>query len=171
MPAENLHVVIDTICANLFGSEDRRIQNWVDKLCKENRVRYNNRTDFEGFLHEGIFYRPSWFPKGLPDTEALHPELYEEMHKLVVSKAEIDEDRAFIKQILFKLLYPCEQYQDFRDALPECLIAIIPQNVSWARLPRIREPAYTIAGDTRALRQFDKMLPKIELYLATKLLF
>jgi hypothetical protein len=119
-------------------------------------------------MHEGVVYRTKDADKGPIPMKPLHASLFGEMDTLLAGQATIQMDQSFISQTLFKLLYPCESNQDMRDALPECLVSLIDE---LHPLPRQREPAYTIAGDQRALRQYEKMLPQIELYVAMKMLF
>jgi hypothetical protein len=167
MPASNLHKVIDQICEILFQSEQRRIQTWIDQLIKQN-MEFYPQVKFDGFLHDGVLYRGSWTVKGPIPTKAIHASLWPEMDLLITGKKEIEQDEAFIRQTLFKLLYDCQTDQDVRDALPDCLVSILTFTNP---LSRTRPAAYTIEGDQRALKQYQKMLPKIELYTATKLLF
>lgn len=57
-----------------------------------------------------------------------------------------------------------------RDALPECLVAQ-DQSGRYKGLERTREAAWTLAGDKRALEQYEKILPSIEYYAAAHLIF
>jgi hypothetical protein len=159
--------VVERVKKLLFEAEDRRLQAWIDKLAKQNQEAQGNPR-LEGFIYNGTYYRTSTTGLGNWPHGALHHSLSDQMEVLEKDKAIIDQDRAFIGQMLGKLLRPCDSYQDMRDALPDCLVNIIPE---LSPLPRSLSVAYTIDGDARALRQFNEILPKIELYVAARMMF
>lgn len=163
------NVIIDAICRSLFEAENRRIQNWIDKLTRANQTIRNNRT-LEGFLHEGVYYRPSWLGRGIWPHGPLHDDLVEEARIFVADRENVLRDQQFIRQILFTLLYPCNTDQDARDTLPECLMPIIGP-MGFNIYSRTREPAWSIQGNARAIRQYEKILPKIEEYAAARMIF
>jgi hypothetical protein len=161
------HIIIDHTSKVLFEAERRRLQKWIDRLCRANQECYSN-PKLEGFLYEGIYYRPSWLGRGIWPHGALHFTLADEMRAFLIDKKIVDDDERFIRQTLFALLHPCKTDQDIRDTLPECLIPVISGLASY---PRTRQPACTIEGNARALRQYEKILPKIELYTAARMIF
>jgi len=83
--------------------------------------------------------------------------------------AKVDLEKQLIKQSLSHLLIPCRSEQDIRDALPDCLSALMPRSIQ--ALPRTNEEAWTIRNDERALRQYRKALPRIEFYSAARLIY
>jgi hypothetical protein len=165
------HRLIEHIAKVLFEAERRRLQNWIDKLTRANQEA-NTNPKLEGFLYEGVYYRPSWIGRGVWPHGALHHSLADDMRVFLKDKKSVDDDERFIRQTLFALLYPCKNNQDIRDTLPECLLPVIAvPGIGLASLSRTRQPACTIEGNARALRQYEKILPKIELYTAARMMF
>lgn len=164
----SINNTINEIVKNLFAAEARRFQGWIDKLIKQNQEAYGVK-EMPGFLYGGIFYRASWLgPGDWPGKKSLHHSLYPEMEALLKDREGVYRDRDFIRQTLVKLLQNCHDSEEIRNALPEGLVAMMP---SLSCIKRTAEPAYTIRGDARAMRQYEKMLPKIELYSAARLIY
>lgn len=61
-----------------------------------------------------------------------------------------------VNQMVFRLVQGCKTYQDVRDALPECLIAMDKQG-HLKSLQRTRKAAFTLDNDAMALRQYEKI--------------
>jgi hypothetical protein len=150
----------------LIGPEDRRHVQWIDRLCRHNE-KATGRTD--GFLYEGGHYRPSTLTGPQPvNCIPLHIDLVPEMDQYLADKKTIDLDRHLIKQSLFSLLFPCNDLQGQRDALPECLFRLVPE---FAGLSRQAPEAWSIEGNARALRQYLAVQPKIEIYVSARLIY
>ena len=152
----------------LLGPEDRRFVSWQDQLCRRNQEL--RRDGIVGFLYEGLFYKPSMSDLPLDTVKKpLHMSLFDEMDVLLRDKAQIEVDRAQIKQSLFALTYPCSQSsQEIRDALPECLVTILPD----LRLLNRADPeAWTIRDNARAMRQYERVIPRIEMYVAARMIY
>lgn len=165
--------IITHIIATIFAPEDRRLAGWIDRMCKANKEAYRPELgpiagQLQGFIFNGVFYRPSDVTGPISGRKALHMSLWGEMETLEKDKKFVDTDKQFVQQTLYSLLDPCQTEQDIRDALPECLINTLPTT---SRLPRTREPAFTIEGNDRAMRQYLKILPKIEVYAAARMIY
>lgn len=164
--------IINQIIKTLFASEDRRLSSWIDRMCRRNREAYRdtlpNANQLQGFIFNGVFYRPSDVQGPISGRKALHASLWSEMETLEKDKKIVATERDFVRQTLYALLDPCSTDQDIRDALPECLVDTLPQ---LKRLERTRQPAFTIEGNARAVRQYEKMLPKIEVYAAARMIY
>lgn len=159
------HTIIDHICKVLFTAERRRLQKVIDGFFRSNQEAYGER--FDGFHYMGRYYRPAGLV-GQLKRKILHFSLHPQMDAHLKDEATIDEHEQQIRQTLFKLLDPCRSEQDIRDALPNCLTDTLGSS---AKLPRVQEEAFTIRGDERAMRQYEKCLPTIELYSAARLLY
>ena len=168
--------VIDAILANLFTAEERRLTAFIQAMCRKNQTAYGRQLD--GFHYEGVFYVFEG-RRGNLTREVLHESLEPEMRGFKADRDQVFSDKQLIKQCLFALLEPVGAdlsgltvsmvEQDYRDALPECLAQDLPD---WARkLPRTREEAFTIKDNARAMRAYEKALPKIEFYSAARLLY
>jgi hypothetical protein len=161
------HDIINNITKLLFAPDNRRIQGWIDQICNKNKDISDNKDPL-GFWYNDKYYRPSWLLSGRYPKAILNHALYDEMDKLVKDERTTKDDQQFIRQTLFALVEPCETYQDLRDALPECLIDLIPNLGSFSRT---REAGYIIKDNPRAYKQYLQILPKIETYCATRLIF
>lgn len=169
MPATNTSMfkVIQHLTTNLFAAEHRRLDKTVANL-----IRRNNEllaSSASGFLYYGEYYTAQGFQTspGAPKV-TLHDSLSEEIKWHLKDSQQITEDQAMISQIIFKLASPAESLQEMRDTLPDCLSQMIP---ALASLPRHNEVGYTLRADIRGSRQFNDLLPKIEMYSAARLLY
>jgi hypothetical protein len=161
------HNIITGIMTELFGQEGRRMKSWVDRLCQQNSAYYADGR--VGFLFEGQLYWPSTRDRDLdavnkPIAEHLVPEIEAFLNDGVSTKL----DQQLIKQSLFALLHPCQDKQGQRDSLPECLVTIVPE---FRGMRRQDAEAWSIQGNARAVRQYERILPKIEMYVASRLIF
>lgn len=160
--------LIKTLTDHLFAPEERRLAGYISKLNQRNKKLSEIKTD--GFLYAGVFYQPADATLVLDRHQykpSLHISLQADMEKHMRDRAEVMEERALISQTLFLLLKPCYSNQDYRDALPECLASLL----KLTHMPRTREMAYTIEHNARAKRQFEKILPKMEIYSTAGLLY
>lgn len=168
----NSHEWIDAIVNQLFAAEDRRIDKMIEELNRKNSD--IKKKVFFGFMHLGQRFVPKVHSQNRAATwrqplPTLAFALNDEANAFLadVKKVRLDEEQ--IRQILFKLLYPAKTLQDVRDALPECLVPLAPHVSKMKR--QDNEPAWTIRNDERALRQYKKILPKIEMYAMSRLIY
>jgi hypothetical protein len=159
------HKIIGAILDRLFGPERRRFKQWVDRLCQQNQALHGR----VGFLYEGVHYWPSTITyENKAEKKPVDESLVPEMDSYLKDKAIIDLDEHHVRQCLFNLLFPCDDGQGRRDALPECLVGIVP---AFQGMPRNRPEAWSIQENARALRQYQTVLPKIEMYVAARMIY
>lgn len=169
MPAVNssMYKLIRFLQQELFVAEKRRLDKTVADI-----IRANNRekgVSAAGFLHMGEYYTASGFQQvGNAQKYPLEQSLVDRMDAHLKDAETVAIDEQQIGQIIFKLLDPCETLQAVRDTLPECLATIIP---ALNPLTRMNEPGDSLRHDTRASKQFEKLLPKIEMYAACRLIY
>lgn len=169
MPTEAIYTIVLRISSGLFEAEYRRLDAVISSLNQRNKRLYDAKVD--GFLYAGQFYLPrdaTLRTVGAVAKTPLHGSVENEMIAFLADREIVTTDQGFIRQTLHALLRLCRTDQQARDALPECLVSCYP---SFARLPRYDEVAHSIRDNPRALRQFEKFLPKMELYSALKLLY
>lgn len=159
------HTLIDAIIQTLFSAEERRLTKAIDEMCRSNTEAYKEQLD--GFHYQGRFFRPEGL-KGHLKRKVLHLSLHPQMDLHLRDEASIQADQQAIRQTLFQLLDPCKSDQDVRDTLPNCLTDTLGKV---AQLQRMAEPAFTIADNPRAMKQYLKVLPKLEMYSAARLLY
>jgi len=169
MPAPNtsMYKVIQFLNKELFLAEKRRLNKVVSDLIINNNEIAG--TQAAGFLYEGEYYTAIGFAisQGVSKIQ-LAEALYGKMIWHLKDSQEVADDERMICQMIFKLLDPCETLQDMRDSLPDCLAEMVP---ALKPIPRHNEVGYSIHQDTRSWRQFNKLLPKIEMYSAARLLY
>lgn len=163
-----LNNLLTLILDGLFVAEKRRLEATVDRLNRDhNEIR--SAVD-DGFLLGGVYYRPRDNLGPSPAKKApLDNRLMTEGNAFLKDTAKVELERQLIKQVLTHLLIPCRCEQDIRDALPDCLSALMPREIH--SLPRTNEEAWTIRNQERALRQYRKVLPRIEFYSAARLIY
>ena len=162
--------LITALTNSLFEAEKRRLNSLIIDINKDNKELKSLKVD--GFMYGGKFYLPTSISTTINgpgvSKSTLHVSLYKEIDRWIADSKIIKDDHDLIKQMLYRLLKPCQTNQDIRDTLPECLVKLIP---SISTHPRSEEPGYTLLGDERASRQFRKLLPKMELYATTRLFY
>jgi hypothetical protein len=128
-----------------------------------------------GFYYNGIWYtNVTGLNQSRVEKGFLHFSLNDEMEGFLKDKDEVSLDQDIIRQFLYNLLRHVWDWQDIRDALPDCLSSLVPET---QRLSRTRPVGWTLdllAIDKvrdSARRQFEKLLPKIEFYMATRLIY
>ena len=159
--------LINLLMLALFAPEKRRLAGSVDRLCRLNTEATGQSC--HSFLWNGDVYtstestkiyvqgeRPSLAFSLLPEMEA----------HLSIAKA-LKKDEANIRQILFKLLYQCNDKQEMMDALPDCL-----HNLTnfFAKMQSQKKQSFILNGP-RLIREYNKILPKIEMHAVARLIY
>lgn len=161
------HELIKTICAQLFVAEERRLERVKEELIRSNKELFPARPH-DGFTYQGKPYFPANLTRGTRVRVPLHNNLVERADAYLRDMEQVWTDRHLISQILASVLRPCETLQDVRDALPNCLVDTVEEV---KKLSRMRDEAYTIQNDPRTVRQFAKILPRMEFYSTARLLY
>lgn len=161
--------LIKSITDKLFEPEARRLASMINDLNTKNKEL--RAVSVDGFLYGGKLYMPSGVStivrSGTQSKVTLHFSLNQEMETWLWDCKIIKTDQDLIKQMLFLLLKHCTNEQDLRDTLPECLINLVFTQPP----PRRNQPGYTLEDNERAQRQFQTILPKMELYSSTRLFY
>lgn len=162
--------ILATIDKTLFVAEERRLKAAIDALVMANNEAH--KQILSGFFYNGDYYLHS---KMLPSLQSvrvpkptLHISLNDQMQTHIRDKVTVKLDRDQIKQILYKLTYPCLSIQEVRDALPECLVSLVPE---LNKLRREKRQGMFFFGDQRTERQFLILLPKMEMYAVSRFLY
>lgn len=164
----NAHQWIDQILKELFAPDHRRLVAWVDKLCENNQEIVGK--DVHGFIYAGAFYRPSNVRGVITGRKSLHSSLAPKMEDFLRSKQIMEVEKTKLRQALFMLLEPCNDQQDIRDTLPECIVDCLPE-LRQHYPNRKKAVAFTIASNERAMKTFNRLLPKMEEYSVARMIF
>lgn len=166
-PGSSTFKLIKYLLSELFVAEKRRLDKTVADLIRENNEL--SGVQAAGFLYYGEYYTAQGFQTTIAGGKiTLHDNLTDKIKWHLKDAKIVADDERLIGQIIFKLIDPCETLQDMRDSLPDCLASMIP---ALANLPRHNEQGWSLRQDVRASRQFEKLLPKIEMYSAARLLY
>lgn len=157
---------IEAIKKALFVPEERRLTAALDRLVDSHDE--INKDHTMGFSFNGEIYRHSRSSTIYRSWPVLVWALNGEMETWLKDRKAIALDRDQIGQMLFKLLYQANDLQEMRDTLPECLVPIVPD---FQGMPRKFNQEFLIRHNERDLKQFRKILPKIELYAISKLIY
>ena len=169
MEVSKLKAFVEGTSKRLFEAEHRRLDKVVELLDRENREIKNYQA--EGFLFQGKLYVPKSARyvngKGM-SRQSLSFTLQEKGNKLLIDMNAIEHDQKIIEQFLYKTLYNCMTWQDIRDTVPECLVEFWPE---LAKMPRFHEKGWLAPKDERYRREAEKVLPKIQFYSVTYLMY
>lgn len=163
------YLFVEQLVTDLFKPEARRLEKDIELLDKSNREMKGHER--WGFMHAGEVYIPKNSPylRQGNSYPTLHFALCKQANAFIKDMQAVENDKQMIKQICHLLVHHCDNRQDIRDALPESLIELAS---GWfSGYPRTREEAYTIRHDERAMRQYTQLLDKIDLYLATRMIY
>jgi hypothetical protein len=153
----------------LFAAEERRLDSIVSDLNRKNCEIANKRL--YGFRHQGLRFVPWDLTRqavGQP-LPALANSLAPQAESLIRDTKQITEDRVMIQQMFVRLLDPCVTLQEIRDAVPDCTAPLLPE---LDKTPRSNpDPLWSIRHDERAMRQYTKVISKIEMYAVTRMLY
>lgn len=162
---QNAHQCVDAIMTRLFAPEDRRIAKLVTNLNQQNSELKGK--PLHGFMHMGKRYiAPEYMNMQRALARQPLPTLAFALLNVAndfdheVKKLALDKDQ--IKQVLFQLIHQVMDLQELRDALPECLVPLVPEVKDLKR--KINDPTWLIRNNRFAMKAYEKTLPKIEMY-------
>jgi hypothetical protein len=153
----------------LFAAEERRLNSIVSVLNRKNCEAQNKRLF--GFRHQGMRFVPADLVRtavGQP-LPALDKSLAPQAESLIQDTKQITEDRVLIRQLFVRLLDTCISLQEIRDALPDCTAPLLPELDKVSRSNP--DPLWSIRHDERAIRQYTKLISKVEMYAVTRMLY
>lgn len=152
----------------LFEGERRRCRKELDSLIDGNNQ--SKSIAAQGFTFNGVAYVKESSSTAIPATErpSLSWYLCPRMDQYIADLYQLNLDLKQIKQILTLLLKDLTTLEDLRNALPECLVAC---SSSLRKHQRVKEAGFTLLNNQRQHKQFLALVPKIEMYFATRLMF
>lgn len=169
---DQLYRFIDPIKEKLFEAEERRLKAGIDRLVEQHDELSEPIKRFMGFMFNGDIYRHSRANLIYKSYPMLDWSLNEEMEAWLKDRKAVQLDKDQIGQMLFRLqshvMNGSEHVvQERRDALPECLVSLVPK---FQAMPRNFNIQFFLTSE-RDIRQYAKILPKIEMYAMSKLIY
>ena len=163
--------ILDQVCHHLSAHEDKYFRTQTERLAKENNRlrRQANKQPTTGFIFDGVAYVLPEHNFSSPMLHGMEAQLEGEMEALLAEQKARAREVKTISQMVFLI---CKDtvttFQDLRDLLPECLVPAFPQ---LAQFEREREPAFSIRNNPKLMEKWNSVLPRIEYYTATRLLY
>lgn len=148
------------IVEKLFQPEERRHRRICEDFLKRNNEIIGENRD--GFRYMGKAFLAAY------NAAPLATELVTDFAKHLAQRNQIQKDQQYIKQVLVNLLKPCMKKIEVRDALPECLVSFFQE---FQGIARTREHGWTLKDKPVLYRQYRNIVPKIEMYYATSLIY
>ncbi len=158
---------LESIMTALFKHELQSIDNMIEHLNNLNCI--EKKTVAHGFMYQGIRYvAPSAngvYKKHLPNLAFT---LSNECAKFIARKNKLDVDMIHIRQLFIYMLAQCANSQEIRDTLPDCVAQLTPAK----SLPRVmQDNTYLFKHDRFGLEEYERLLPKIQMYSVSNLLY
>jgi hypothetical protein len=105
----------------------------------------------------------------LTDHPEVHPTLIDQLDKWNKDAERIRQDQQYFQQTFINLLGPCKKNIDVRDALPDCVVSLVPCLNCYTRT---REEAWTIKHDQKLYQQYlNSTQPKLMSYASLRFFF
>lgn len=152
----------------LFEGENRRARKELNSLIDDNNQ--IKSATYYGFTFGGIPYLKEAYPTMMAADQrpSLSWQLCSRMDQYVDDARQLALDLKQIRQILTLLLQPVTTWEEFRNALPECLVAC---SSTLFKYPRTDEAGFTLLNNQRQHKQFLALVTKMDMYFATRLMF
>ena len=168
MALPTLYQFLDGVLDLLFEPEGRRLDAIVTELDAANRELRGHTV--MGFIHNGQVYVPK--AAKVRQSKGCYPALSFTLSNQaavwVADMNQVEEDKQFIRQILWLVTKDCESMAAVRDALPESIVELVPSMVN---MPRTNEDGYTVKHDERLYAQYLKIRDKIDVYWACRMVY
>lgn len=171
MANDALFRFIEQLKDKLFEPEERRLKRGIDRLVEMHEE--IKGPSYMTFMFGGEKYCHSRATTISTVVPMLAWELNEEMEKWLKDRKSVNLDKDQIGQMIFRLQDAVmktgheQELQERRDALPECLVFLVP---GFQSIPRRFNIEFFLRTE-RDMRQYQKILPKIEMYAMSKLIY
>ena len=152
----------------LFLAESKRIDKAITDLCQKNANLTGNHCF--GFMYQARRFIPVMNMDSLRKTKqlpTLHIKLADDVIAFHSDLMRLERDKNQIKQIFFLLLKDCTNEQDVRNCLPECVVSLTEYKNLYPK--RLYDGTQRLAPSIR--QDYEKVLPKIEMYSVSYLLY
>jgi hypothetical protein len=152
----------------VFEPESRRMQQALDRIVEmHEEILPPEQRGWLCFRYGGDVFAHSRTITVNKAAANLAWALNDQMDKWLKETRELRLDKDQIQQTLFKCLHGWNDRQDFRNRMPECLVTVTGSNLE--RTVPFEEATCHLTPRDR--RQFEKILPKIQLYATTRLIY
>jgi hypothetical protein len=157
--------MIQWLVKKLLYPDREMVRKQIDELVENNNL-------ILGASFPGFAYASDYFETGgriLPNI-GWDPLLDEKLHPKIVGVADrwrrLENDVMHIDQVFRQLTERCQTWQEFRDALPDCVIQFEDNLRS---MPRTQHESY-FQGKPATRFSYEMLLPRLHTYAAMHLL-
>lgn len=157
--------MIKWLVKKLLHPDREMTRKQIDELVDNNNL-------ILGTVNPGFSYQGSWFEKGgriVPNLgwePALHERLHSQANGVADRWKRLEADVGHIEQVFRQLTERCQTWQDFRDALPDCVIQF---ESNLRAMERTRHESY-FQGKATSRFSYEMLLPRLHTYAAMHLL-
>ena len=160
--------LVNGLVSNLMATDNKRVATMLNALIDDNDAKLNGYTTM-CFRHGEVMYYHEEYQRG--DycnpymTPILHKDLRDRFEVIEQERLILKEHTQKIKQILTILLKGVRDHQMLRDLLPDCMSQYViphkerymPQHLVWQLTDR-------------QIREYQEILPLIQMYSASSIL-
>ena len=159
--------ILNDFLKAIFEPEFKRLTKLMDKIQDEHHLRSGSRA----FMLDG---RPIWNGDALAARDKckkpLHESRVEEAKAIQLQFTRINLDKQRLTNFFAMLETRCGTFQDFRDALPDMVVAVM-EHPNIKGLPRTREQGYVFKSSPVKLKVFEDACNNMMHYLINRLVF
>ena len=161
--------LVNGLVSNLMATDNKRVAEMLNKLIDANDAKANSGYSPMCFRHgEVMCYHEEYQRRGFSNTymtPILHKDLRDRFEVIERERLILKEHTQKIKQILTILLKGVRDHQMLRDLLPDCMSQyVIPHKER-------RMPQHLVWQLTyRQIREYQEILPLIQMYSASSIL-
>ena len=160
--------LVNGLVGNLMAADNKRVAAMLNALIDDNDTKLNGYTTM-CFRHGEVMYYHEEYQRGVFSntymTPILHKDLRDRFEVIEQERLILKEHTQKIKQILTILLKGVRDHQTLRDLLPDCLSQYViphrerhmPQHLVWQL-------------NDRQIREYQEILPLIQMYSASSIL-
>lgn len=160
--------LVDRLIHNLMAADNKRVAKMLNALIDDNDIKLNGYTTM-CFRHGEVMYYHEEYQRRVFSntyiTPILHKDLRDRFEVIEQELLILKEHTQKIKQILTILLKGVRDHQMLRDLLPDCMSQYViphkerymPQHLVWQLTDR-------------QIREYQKILPLIQMYSASSIL-
>ena len=160
--------LVDGLISNLMAADNKRVAKMLNALIDDNDVKLNGYNMMCFRRGEITYYHEEYQRSGFSSlymTPILHNDLRDRFEVIEQERLILKEHTQKIKQILTVLLKGVWDHQTLRDLLPDCMSQYViphierymPQHLVWQL-------------NDRQIREYQEILPLIQMYSASSIL-
>ena len=160
--------LVNGLVSNLMATDNKRVATMLNALIDDNDAKLNGYTTMYFRHGEVMYYHEEYQRGGYGNpymTPILHKDLRDRFEVIEQERLILKEHTQKIKQILTILLKGVRNHQMLRDLLPDCMSQYViphkerymPQHLVWQLTDR-------------QIREYQEILPLIQMYSASSIL-